>query len=148
LDDSIGWQEVSGLFVAEGGEEYLNIGYFYNFSEISFNYINELTGNAIAAYYYIDDILLTEIDLNIPNIFTPNNDGVNDLFEINLNFQDFENTQLVIINRWGNIVFDSKTSNSFSWDGNSGNQKCTEGVYFYVFKTDLIEKKGFIELIR
>ena len=64
--------------------------------------------------------------LAIPNIFTPNNDGKNDVFKIG-GIESFPGTQLIIFNRWGNEVYraDNYLNN---WDG--GN--LAEGTYYYV----------------
>jgi gliding motility-associated-like protein len=81
----------------------------------------------------------------IPNIFTPNGDGVNDLFTIE-DISFFPKNELVIVNRWGNEVFSAKNySNETAFDGGD----CTEGVYFY----RLILPKGrlfsgFVTIVR
>jgi len=64
--------------------------------------------------------------VNIPNIFTPNGDGKNDLFVIG-NLQFYPGSQLLIFNRWGNEVYraDNYINN---WDGSG----LTEGTYYYV----------------
>lgn len=76
-----------------------------------------------------------EQPLVIPNIITPNNDGLNDGFLIgNLEFSP-EN-ELTIINRWGNVVYSAKNySNTSPFTGND----CSEGVYFY---TITVKKSG------
>lgn len=72
-------------------------------------------------------IRVTVCDPVIPNIFTPNGDGVNDLFTIGY-MSYFPQNELVIANRWGNTVFSTKNySNDAAFDGGD----CAEGVYFY-----------------
>lgn len=92
------------------------------------------------------------LEYDMPNVFTPNGDGVNDVFTINpVNAVRLE---MVITNRWGNIVFQSDNIEE-GWNGrvnNSGNQ-CTEGTYFYFFTIvgqDNVEIKqhGFVHLVR
>ena len=62
----------------------------------------------------------------IPNVFTPNGDGVNDYFVVrNLNLYDFR--PLVIYNRWGNVVYQSDQYNN-DWDGRG----VPDGVYYGV----------------
>jgi gliding motility-associated-like protein len=143
LNDSTGWQKVSGYFVANGGESYLTIGCFEYFDEVLLNFTSELTGQHAAAYYFVDDVSLSEANIELPNIFTPNQDGNNDYFSIPLNQAEFQ-----IMNRWGNLVFDSKETNSKVWDGTVNGLKCSEGTYFYIVQLEQLELKGFIELIR
>lgn len=94
------------------------------------------------------------IEIRIPNIFTPNNDGTNDLFKITMN-EAIRNIELHIYDRWGNNVFDSYDKNIY-WDGiNKYTQSlCEEGVYTYFIyidtfaNKDRIIKEGNISLIR
>lgn len=68
--------------------------------------------------------------LIVPNVFTPNNDGWNDVFDVRTsNVGPFK---IEIYNRWGNVVFET-TSPEISWDGTtaSGTQ-ASAGTYFYV----------------
>ncbi len=64
----------------------------------------------------------------IPNVFTPNGDGFNDLFA----FKNHELWELetCIRNRWGQVVFEGQNDNW--WDGTIQGQPAAEGVYFYV----------------
>ena len=97
------------------------------------------------------DIIVLPVKLKIPNIFTPNGDGINDFFIIdndptggpieNENTRGFEyesynplndyylRTQLTIFNRWGRIVYKSSDYQN-DWDG--GN--LPDGTYFYVIE--------------
>ena len=56
----------------------------------------------------------------IPNGFTPNSDGVNDVF--------MPGTELTIINRWGQEVF----SGIDGWDGKVNGEMSTPGTYYYI----------------
>ncbi|MCO4292163.1 gliding motility-associated C-terminal domain-containing protein [Solitalea sp. MAHUQ-68] len=82
----------------------------------------------------------------ISNVFTPNGDGVNDLFKI----EGVENSEndLTVVNRYGSQIFRS-TNYKNDWDG----QGCSDGTYFYLLKTKdkdgkVEVKKGYITLIR
>jgi gliding motility-associated-like protein len=94
----------------------------------------------------INVIPLPQPNFEFPNVITPNSDGTNDIFEIqNLP----ENTEVLILNRWGNIVFSSDNYQN-NWDGkdNSG-KELVDGVYTYKFKTqDGKLGHGFVTLIR
>jgi len=93
------------------------------------------------------------VDIEMPNVLTANNDGTNDFFV--LPYDIFSEFDLVIINRWGQVVQDLKSATgTFLWDGRnlSGNE-CTEGVYFYkfvgtMFNDELVEKHGPVTLVR
>jgi gliding motility-associated-like protein len=63
-----------------------------------------------------------------PSAFTPNNDGINDNYEIS---SVFSRNPLIlsIYNRQGNLIFQSE--DSISWDGTYKNQKCPIGKYYY-----------------
>jgi len=67
------------------------------------------------------------IDIVIPNVFTPNNDGINDYFVID-GIELIDDCELVIFNRWGKKVFES-TNYKNNWDGNGS----ADGVYYYIF---------------
>lgn len=91
-----------------------------------------------------------DIELNIPNVFTPNGDGKNDFFTVSANRMP-ENYRITIVNRWGNKVFETENINN-SWDGKIKNKDCSSGVYYYVIQyqsRDAIEtKNGFLHVFR
>lgn len=88
-------------------------------------------------------------DINVPNIITPNNDGINDAFFIKT--AGIKSYQLVIVNRWGNVVFKS-TDPQIIWDGTIDGQQASEGVYFYTLNVSSSTKdykfQGNVTLIR
>lgn len=66
----------------------------------------------------------------IPNVFTPNNDGWNDAFDVRTS--DIGEFDMEIYNRWGNLVY-ANTSPQISWDGtNQSGAPVPAGTYFYV----------------
>jgi gliding motility-associated-like protein len=95
-----------------------------------------------------------DCSLFIPSAFTPNNDGLNDIFKTkpqcpNIGLQNFE---LRVFNRWGQLVFITNDINT-GWDGNYRNKRLDEGVYVYLvdyaFKqTAHRHQKGIVTLIR
>lgn len=92
------------------------------------------------------------VEMEIFNVFTPNKDGSNDIFDIKIKGET--KYDLVVYNRWGNKVFESTNANK-DWDGTNQNDgsECPAGTYYYVFKYELVngEKKtlnGSISLIR
>lgn len=76
----------------------------------------------------IQIVVLYDVVLTFPNVFTPNNDGINDFFEI-INGDKIPDTYLIIYNRWGRTVFEMKNYNN-SWNGDGS----PPGNYYYVFK--------------
>jgi gliding motility-associated-like protein len=75
-------------------------------------------------------IVDAETTIIIPNVFSPNGDGVNDGFFINST--GLESLNCDIFNRWGQLVY-KLTSIGQKWDGvlNNGNN-ATDGTYFYI----------------
>lgn len=91
-------------------------------------------------------VVATEIDYDIPNAFTPNNDGVNDVFQIaNLSGGDIR--EFKVYNQWGDLVH----NNVNPWDGTYQGVAQPQGVYSYVIRfTNIgqeITESGFITLI-
>ncbi len=94
---------------------------------------------------------------NLPNAFTPNNDGQNDLF-VPYPFCFIDEVEFQVFNRWGQLVFETSDPN-LNWDGtNLNGQALNDGVYYYVCRifeqrvTGVVEQeellKGYIQLIR
>jgi gliding motility-associated-like protein len=149
--DTTNWTTITGTFIAQGGETILTIGYFQDtLSTDSLRVYN--VAQTLDSYYYIDGVSLVELPsmLSIPNVFTPNGDGMNDLF-----FPNFENitySEMTIYNRWGNRI--KTCSITQGWDGNNNEGKpCTDGVYYFVVVANGSDDKkfllkGFVQLLR
>ena len=91
--------------------------------------------------------------LEIPNVFTPNGDQVNDLFF--LKTSNLEQISLLIYDRWGNKVVEmTSDSGNVAWDGkNQESKDLSEGTYFYVIKASgkdgqLFNRTGTVSLLR
>lgn len=83
----------------------------------------------------------------LPNIITPNGDGINDFFVIDDAYSQHKN-QLLIFNRWGNKLFEASPYRN-NWDG----EDVSDGVYFYVYYPNgsgegSNYKQGFLHVIR
>ncbi|MFL5765355.1 MAG: gliding motility-associated C-terminal domain-containing protein [Bacteroidia bacterium] len=89
--------------------------------------------------------------VNIPNVFTPDGDGVNDQFYINSS--GLKEFGIEIYNRWGLKVFEADSDN-IKWDGRStAGVELSDGTYYYILKAVSVTNKdystkGFINLIR
>lgn len=86
-----------------------------------------------------------------PNVFTPNGDGSNDEYFIKT--ENAINVELVILNRWGNVLYEGSGLNPI-WNGKSQSGALVdEGVYFYKYKVygyndQEVEGHGFLHLVR
>jgi gliding motility-associated-like protein len=98
-------------------------------------------------------IVVTDgLSLQIPNVFTPNNDGTNDVFTITST--GVKEMTLEIFNRWGQLMYESKSGAKASWDGMTNNgTTAAAGTYFYFVKAigfdgNEISKNGPLNLFR
>jgi gliding motility-associated-like protein len=99
-----------------------------------------------------------DCDLNVymPNAFSPNNDGINDLFGpgISSNYP-INQYEFLIYDRWGNLLFES-TNPSATWDGYVSGQQLPPGTYVWTLTLDQdvgdgpmrVQKSGSLTLIR
>ncbi len=91
----------------------------------------------------------------LPNSFSPNGDGINDVFQVMGNALDIEVFDLVIFDRWGQSVFHSNDLKTV-WQGefNGGQYYVGNSYYQYrlkvksVFDTEIQERSGSIQVIR
>jgi gliding motility-associated-like protein len=120
------------------------------FSDFGHYKIVLVSSNATCSY---SDSLIVQINeslLQIPNVFTPNGDGIHDEFRVA--FRSLKTFQMQVYNRWGNKVYES-TNPQKGWDGYIGNKKAVSGAYFYVIKAEGTDgkkyyRRGDINLIR
>lgn len=161
LRNDTGWVLVSGTFIASGNELFIAIGNFEDDSNSDIYYIGGGQQGWDWAYYYIDDISVVRCEDTIPdsvpaeiippNVFTPNGDGINDLFEIKTS--GIENYHCLIFDRWGVKVFETTNAGNY-WDGRTtSGMPCPDGTYYYLIEatgtdTKTIIKKGFVQVIR
>jgi gliding motility-associated-like protein len=91
--------------------------------------------------------------LKIPNAFTPNGDGLNDVFKV-INLTNERIVDFRVFNRWGTIVYRSIDSDgNAGWDGNYKGQAQPTGVYGYLIRIaypdgNIETYKGTVTLIR
>lgn len=91
-----------------------------------------------------------EGELEVPNVFTPNGDQVNDYFEVTTDGTTLY--EFSVFTRTGTRIYHSLSPRIF-WDGNSlDGQELKEGVYYYVIEEEgggnPFEKAGFMHLFR
>ncbi len=160
ISDTTDWVEISGSFIAVGGEIYLTIGNFHNDANTN---LQTFSNPISITYNYIDDVTVflcsdtitppppvTENYLYVPNAFSPNGDGNNDfLFVRGKNIQELT---FKVYDRWGQRVFETNNINE-GWDGKYNGQEMENAVFVYYLtltyadgKTEV--KKGNVSLIR
>jgi gliding motility-associated-like protein len=103
-----------------------------------------------------DSLLITTVsiptDLIIPNIFTPNADGSNDLFLVGNPFVNTISGE--IFNRWGQLMYSNQANTGYSWDGRkTDGDLVPDATYYYVFTVTFIdgvskEYSGHLQLQR
>lgn len=107
-----------------------------------YNCINSKTYNGQSLGF--DDYF----NIKRPNVFTPDGDGLNDIFFIDVPGKIYECTDLVIYNRWGQIQFIS-TGNNLRWDGrNNVGNIVSNGTYFYTLSVKDKSYNGSVSLYR
>jgi gliding motility-associated-like protein len=94
-------------------------------------------------------VLSDELTLIVPNVFTPNGDFFNELFQVKHNA--VKTFQASIFDRWGRFIY-SWENVSQGWNGFTQNEKAMDGTYFYIIRgTDIkdqpFEEKGSVLLI-
>ncbi len=101
-----------------------------------------------------DVIILGDYILYAPNSFTPNGDGLNDVWNVKGIGIDPENFELFIFDRWGNLIFHTQELNR-GWNGhaNYGKEIAQQDVYVWkVFTRDFLGGKhsyiGHVSLVR
>lgn len=77
------------------------------------------------------EVAIGNSDLRIPNAFSPNGDGVNDVWKVS--YRSLTQFKCVIFNRSGQQVF-SFSNPSMGWDGTENGKKVISGVYYYVIE--------------
>ena len=101
--------------------------------------------------YIGDDLLNCSGDLWIPNIFSPNNDLLNDVLYVR-GAATTSNFIFLIFNRWGEKVFESSNPNT-GWDGTFNGKEMNDGVFAYMVNATLMDGsevsiKGTVTLVK
>jgi gliding motility-associated-like protein len=131
--------------ISDPGSGYVNI----NMSDYGVDYYPDFDFMGVDSFLYVvcdyqnycdtARVLINVEDVvTAPQVFTPNGDGYNDLFEI-IGLERYPENHFVVFNRWGNKVFETYNYRN-DWDGHSntkytvGDRQLPVGVYYYVLK--------------
>ena len=122
----------------------------YSFTEAGTYQVKLTVSNSICSFTDSLTVIVSESALYVPNVFTPNGDGLNDEFRVA--YKSLLTFQCWVFNRWGRQVY-YWTDPMKGWDGNINGKKATPGPYFYVIKATGSDKKvyklkGDINLLR
>ena len=127
----------------EGNVNYHPDPYFTGIDVFEYQ-ISDMNGNP-------SNIAKVEIDVRgyfIPNVITPNNDGINDSFYI-IGANYYDRIELTVFDRFGTVIYDNKNYNN-DW---TPSDAITDGTYFYVLKFykdsgEKLYKKGYLLIVR
>ncbi|MBN2166432.1 MAG: gliding motility-associated C-terminal domain-containing protein [Marinilabiliaceae bacterium] len=123
----------------------------YSFTDEGTYYASLTVSNDFCEDIYdqAGEIIVSDTYLLVPNVFTPNGDGINETFKVS--YTSIKKFQMVIVNRWGRIMFET-TKIDDGWDGKYGGKMAPPGVYYYDVVAEGYDgvkkhKKGFLHLI-
>ena len=111
---------------------------YQRYSDVNFNYTFDKTGEyqvvltaTSSVCEYSDSVFVKVIEsfIDVPNVFTPNGDGIND--EWRVAYKSIEQYSCIVQNRWGRTVFKSDNPGK-GWDGTIGGRPAAVGTYYYV----------------
>lgn len=174
ITDKINWVTLTGSFVAADAYTNMTVGCFKPITTLALDTISDNLTMGGISYYYIGrignpdstlpgDTTVAPIDTTktpipdtadyvFPNAFTPNNDGLNDVFRIEgKGNNQYKGYTMRVYNRWGQCVFTTLDPNQ-GWDGSQNGIPCDVGVYIYFAAFGLNDEqhlaKGNVTLVR
>jgi len=110
-----------------------------------------LTGRTAMGCMVTDSVTVHVAFVNMPNAFSPNGDGLNDVFRLHPNIKHVKLLNFSVYNRWGNRVFYTEDIEK-GWDGTYNNKPADAGVYYYYVSYTIgygnYNFKGDVSLIR
>jgi len=105
----------------------------------------------IPNYITVDSCNINPSEIIIPNVFSPNGDGNNDLFSVS--GTGIISAKIAIYNRWGSLLFNTENLINVGWDGRtSSGTETAAGTYFYIIDVETVIEiktyKGTVTLVR
>ena len=97
--------------------------------------------NAGCQITHAKELDILDYFIEIPNVFTPNKDQLNDTFFPKFRF--ITHLQLQVMNPWGELIYRSRGLEDAGWDGNVAGQKAPEGVYVYKLSYQVPDGRSF-----
>lgn len=145
-------QDADYLWTVNGAAVSSDYNFSYEFQRNGKYTVELVVSAGVCESRYSETIVVNANKFRIPNVFTPNGDGLGDEFIIMYDGV-LSNYDLSIYTKSGQLVFHTQQIDKY-WDGKiSGNNEASEGVYFYVVTAtdengDNISKKGTVQLLR
>ncbi len=107
-------------------------------------------------YISIQDTCTKEIEPFLPNLFTPNGDGINETFLVRI--PKTKSVRLQIYNVWGSLLYEASSNannelTELNWDGKYKGEACNVSTYYYLIEAETISEqkkvyKGFVSLMK
>lgn len=132
----------------------------YSLTLIAFHNLPQCSDTVIKTVF-IKDCPPDSFSIVIPNIFTPNGDGINETWQPQIREYGYsvENFSANVYDRWGVLIYEGNiSSKQYGWDGhNTAGIVCSEGTYYYVVSYEAAGRagekkkgtvKGFLQLVR
>ncbi|MDD3078184.1 MAG: gliding motility-associated C-terminal domain-containing protein [Paludibacter sp.] len=122
----------------------------YTFEEAGDYVVKLIASNNYCSYADSVTVTVSTSDLQVPPVFTPNGDGVNDEFRVG--YKSIVKFKCWVFNRWGRQIF-SWTDPQKGWDGTISGRPARPGAYLYVVEATGADgvkysKKGVVNLLR
>lgn len=126
----------------------------YTFTEAGGHYIELwatfIQGNDTIAYtddYWTNEgspisVSISESKLEFPNAFSPNGDGINDVYKAKDGYQSIVSFEATIFNRWGQKIY-HWTDPADGWDGKFHGKDVAQGVYYVLVKAKGADGRKF-----
>lgn len=145
------WTVINGVIISGQGSNFVTIdwnGIPYGQYLLTVSIVSTGGCGNDTSYLMVDIDECSFDGIYVPNSFTPNNDGINDIFQPV--GQSIVELELFIFNRWGEQIYESYVGNP--WDGRFKGEMCQQDVYvwviYYRFKgeTFMHESYGHVTL--
>jgi len=104
-----------------------------------------LTATNVAGCTSTDEVVVTVVPycIRLRNAFSPNGDGINELWQVYDQFDCLTNVTARVYNRYGNVVFEDKNYKN-TWDGKYKGKPVPDGTYYAVVEFTLVSGKKIV----
>jgi gliding motility-associated-like protein len=128
----------------------LNAEHIYNYNTMIETSLIAINNNGCRDTFRLQNFatLRDWLNLTVPNVYTPNGDGINDALSIHTDADIGDCFSFSIYNEWGTKVFSTKNIHE-GWNGNNHNgSEVAPGTYYYIVEISDAEYKGFVTVLK